>query len=561
MNSSDDDGILQFTIYDYVTSVALLTLSALIGIYYGFMTKQKQNNPNEYLLGSKSIGLFPISISLIVWQISGMTLLGLPVEVYTNGTQQWASIISVIAVGLALHYIYLPVFYASQCTTCFTYLELRFDKHVKNLVSLLYTISMLLFIPTVIYIPAIAFNQVSGINLYVIIVVTCTVCIFYTTVGGLKAVVWTDALQFFMMLAAVFSVIFAGGFVDIWSAAERGKRIIIFDLNPSPFERLSFWSVSIGLTFQMIASICISPTVVQRCLSLPDYSKVKRSLIIFLAGIVLFNLCAHITGLQMYAKYETCDPFLAGLTRKIDQVLPYFVMDVGSGIPGLPGLFIAGIFAAAMSTMSSTLNTLSGTIYEDFLKSHFSGASDKKVSNIMKWIVVILGLILVVLVVLVDKLGQVYELSLILSSVTAGTMLGIFTMGMTCRSANTKGIIAGSIVSVLVVGFAIVGAQNVKVNSMLPLRVDGCNITNVINMDVFNSTQITQATSPILETNTSASEAFWLFRISFMYYAFIGFALVFIVGYPISLMTGKGKHIDDVLLLPYKRISTEYERL
>lgn len=88
-------------------------------------------------------------------------------------------------------------------------------------------------------------------------------------------------------------------------------------------------------------------------------------------GIVLFNVCAHITGLQMYARYETCDPFLAGITRKIDQVLPHFVTDVGSNVPGLPGLFIAGIFAAALSTMSSSLNTLSGTIYEDFLKSRY----------------------------------------------------------------------------------------------------------------------------------------------------------------------------------------------
>lgn len=73
----------------------------------------------------------------------------------------------------------------------------------------------------------------------------------------------------------------------------------------------------------------------------------------------------------MYAKYETCDPFSAGFTKKIDQVLPYFVMDVGGSVPGLPGLFIAGIFAAALSTMSSSLNTLSGTIYEDFVKNQY----------------------------------------------------------------------------------------------------------------------------------------------------------------------------------------------
>lgn len=96
----------------------------------------------------------------------------------------------------------------------------------------------------------------------------------------------------------------------------------------------------------------------------------------------------------------------------------------------------------------------------------------------MKLIVVILGLILIVLVIVVDRLGQVYELSLTLSSVTSGTMLGIFTMGMLCRSANTKGVIAGTIVSVFVVGLAVIGAQNVKVNSTLPMRIDGCNLTD-----------------------------------------------------------------------------------
>lgn len=96
----------------------------------------------------------------------------------------------------------------------------------------------------------------------------------------------------------------------------------------------------------------------------------------------------------------------------------------------------------------------------------------------MKSIVVILGFILIVLVILVDRLGQVYELSLTLSSVTTGTMLGIFTMGMVCRSANTKGVIAGAIVSVFVVGLAIIGAQNAKVDTMLPMRSDGCNYNN-----------------------------------------------------------------------------------
>lgn len=166
----------------------------------------------------------------------------------------------------------------------------------------------------------------------------------------------------------------------------------------------------------------------------------------------------------------------------------------------------------------------------------------------MKIIVVILGLILIVLVILVDKLGQVYELSLTLSSVTNGTMLGIFTMGMVCRSANSKGVVSGAVFSVVVVGFAIIGAQNVKEETMLPMRIDGCNLT-------------TSTTYSMLSSNETSEKPFWLFRISFMYYSFIGFVLVFIIGYPVSLITGKAKQFDEILLLPFKRVSTEYERL
>lgn len=97
----------------------------------------------------------------------------------------------------------------------------------------------------------------------------------------------------------------------------------------------------------------------------------------------------------------------------------------------------------------------------------------------MKTIVVILGSILLFLVFFVEKLGQVYELSLTLSSITTGTMLGIFSMGMVCRSANNKGVISGAIISVFIVGLAMIGAENVKQQKMLPMRSDGCNITEI----------------------------------------------------------------------------------
>lgn len=129
--------------------------------------------------------------------------------------------------------IYLPVFYDLQVTSAFTYLELRFDKFVRSAASLVYALQCIIYIPIVIYVPALAFSQVTGVNLHVITPIICVICIFYTTVGGLRAVVWTDTLQFVLMIGACIAVIVlgissVGGFMEVWEAADRGKRLIFF---------------------------------------------------------------------------------------------------------------------------------------------------------------------------------------------------------------------------------------------------------------------------------------------------------------------------------------------
>jgi Na+/proline symporter len=130
-------------------------------------------------------------------------------------------------------YIYLPVFYELQLTSSFTYLEKRYDRSVRLTASLIYALQMIIYIPIVIYVPALAFGQVTGISLHIISPIICAICIFYTTVGGLRAVVWTDTLQFVMMMFAIVMVIFlgladVGGFSKMWQTAENGGRLIFF---------------------------------------------------------------------------------------------------------------------------------------------------------------------------------------------------------------------------------------------------------------------------------------------------------------------------------------------
>jgi Na+/proline symporter len=129
------------------------------------------------------------------------------------------------------------VFYELQLTSSFEYLEMRFDKSVRLTASFIYAISIIIFVPIVVHVPALAFSQVSGINLHIITLATSLVCVFYTTVGGLKAVVWTDTLQFILMLGAITCVIAlglntTGGFMNVMETAERGGRIVIFKYSP-----------------------------------------------------------------------------------------------------------------------------------------------------------------------------------------------------------------------------------------------------------------------------------------------------------------------------------------
>uniref|UniRef100_A0A182NTY1 Sodium/solute symporter n=1 Tax=Anopheles dirus TaxID=7168 RepID=A0A182NTY1_9DIPT len=548
---------LLFSWFDYTIFALLLLLSTFIGVYFGFVSKIKQNNKKEYLLGGKTMNKFPVSASLIASHISGITMLGVPSEMYSHGTQYWMFIIPAFTVAFLMKNIYLPVFYDLQVTSAFTYLELRFDKFVRSAASLVYAIQCIIYIPIVIYVPALAFSQVTGINLHVITPVICVICIFYTTVGGLRAVVWTDTLQFVLMIGACIAVIVlgiysVGGFMEVWKAADRGERLIFFNMDPDPFVRTSFWTVCLGLTTLWVSGLAVNQGCVQRFLAVPDLKVAKNSLIIFTGGLIFVKSCSCFIGLLIYAKYETCDPFSTHKISKIDQILPYYIMDVGTKIPGLPGLFVSGIFSAALSTMSSVLNTLAGTIYEDFIHHRMPNASEKKASNIMKLLVIALGFLVLGLVFVAERMGQVMHIAISLSGVTSGTMLGMFTAGMISRRVNTKGIISAAVVSMLITGTIMTGAQLNPKPPMLPLRTDGCDASTLANVTTILTGAATQAVVP--------DNIPLIFKLSFMHYSLLGLISFFIVAFVVSALTGGGDISDERLLAPFLRIKDKLEK-
>ncbi|XP_017769089.1 PREDICTED: sodium-coupled monocarboxylate transporter 1-like [Nicrophorus vespilloides] len=540
-----------FSWYDYTLFSMMLILSALIGVYFGFFGKKKQTNATEYLMGGKEMKPLPIAMSLVASHVSGIALLGVPADVYRFGSNYWMSCLAIIPPSIITCLVYLPVFYNLQLTSTYEYLKLRFDTKIRVLASFLYAFGILIYLPIVIYVPAMALAQATEINIHLITPLICGVCIFYTTIGGLKAVVWTDMLQFSITIGAMIAVLYlgtveSGGIASVFQKASSGQLLDI-DFDSNPTKRDTFWAMMIGWSFSNISYLAISQGCIQKFLSVPTFNDAKKTVYYYIIGMMVIKTSTVLTGLIMYAKYYDCDPITAGSIDKPDQLLPYYVMDVAAKIPGLPGLFIAGVFCAALSTLSATMNCIAGTIYEDFVARYMpKDITQKKVSNILKLNVVIIGVVATSLVFVVEHMGTLLPLTVSISSISTGPLLGMFTLGILFPKANSKGALAGAIASLAFSIWIILGSYLYRAWGIVkfipkPASIDGCDF-EVPNFTPINATLIEQ----------QSEEVFVMFRITYYYYTIMTTSVALIVGYGVSLLTRTGDEepVDRRLLSP-----------
>lgn len=202
-----------------------------------------------------------------------------------------------------------------------------------------------------------------------------------------------------------------------------------FDINPTI--RHTIWSQIIGGFVYWIQTNAVSQNMIQRYLALPTLRAGQTALWIFVGGVITLMLLCSYNGLLIYATYQHCDPLTTRLARAKDQLLPLFVMDILGKMPGLSGFFIAGVFSAALSSLSTCLNSMSAVVLEDFFKPFVKRPlSNRAVNWIMRSVVVGVGVLCVALVSVVEKMGTVLQLTMSLEAITNGPLMGIFAMGI-----------------------------------------------------------------------------------------------------------------------------------
>lgn len=490
----------------------------------------------------------PVALSLTASFMSAVTVLGTPAEVYRFGASFFLFLISYVFVVFFTSELFLPVFYRSGITSTYEYLQLRFNKPVRYAATIIYIVQTILYTGVVVYAPALALNQVTGFNLWASVFATGIVCTFYCSLGGLKAVVWTDAFQMVVMIVGFLTVLIqgsnhVGGFNNVLEKAGNGSRLHIVDFDVDPLRRHTFWTITIGGTFTWLGVYGVNQSTIQRCISCKTEKHAKLALYFNLLGLWIIVACAVFSGLIMYSHFKDCDPWTSGVISAPDQLMPYFVMEIFATMPGLPGLFVACAFSGTLSTVAASINALATVTFEDFVKSCFPHLSDKLSTWISKGLCILFGIMCTSMAVVASLMGSVVQAALSIHGMCGGPMLGLFTLGLVFPFVNWKGALGGLLTGItlsfwVAIGSFIYPAPESK-TLPLPLSTEHCVELN-----------ITTTVAPQISSRPVLADTWY--SLSYLYFSAVGCLGCIAAGIIISFLTGKqrGKDIDPLLIRP-----------
>lgn len=536
---------------NHVIFAGMLLVSALIGVFFCF---KGQKNTEEFLMASRSMGTLPMTLSLVASFMSAITLLGTPAEMYVSGTQYIALALSYPFVMGAAAHLYLPVFMRIKITTSYEYLQYRFGKGVRLLSSACFTLQMVVYMSIVVYAPALALEQVTGINVDLACGIIFLVCIFYTTIGGIKAVMWTDTFQAVCMFGSFLAIIIkgnndVGGASVVFDRNYQTGRIQLFNLNPDPRMRHTLWSLVVGGYFTWISIYGINQTQVQRYLTVKKESQAVKAIWWNVLGIgSLLLICAY-GGMVMFALYHDCDPLTTKQVDKKDQLFPLFVLQIMGDYPGVPGLFVAGVFSGALSTVSSGLNSLAAVCLRDFIETGCGVTlSETRATLITKGLAVVFGIIGYLLIFVVKNVGGVLEAALGIFGIVGGPVLGAFTLGMFVPFATNLGAFIGEFTALIFtmwMGFGQTASQLAKSydgatwSPKMPTSIDGCP-------DSWLNYTVTEPRAP-----WENFQHLDLYEVSYMWFSAIACMWCVVVGILVSLIKpGDHRKVDRRLISP-----------
>ncbi|HVD94179.1 MAG TPA: sodium:solute symporter [Vicinamibacterales bacterium] len=488
-----------FSPIDYL--VLLLYLAGIT--VFGMRFKKSQRSVKDYFLGARNTSWIVICLSIVATETSTLTLIGVPALAYgtfprpeQGGTLTYLQVLIGYVIGrFIIARLFLPSYFRGDLLTAYALLERRFGVVTRRVAASMFLVMRALAEGVRVFAASLVLSAVLASSFPGIphlwlwsIVIVGVLTLIYTFEGGIAAVIWTDLIQFVIyiggsILAAYELVHLApGGWTGIMNTARDAGKLQVFSFSRDLTVPFTFWAGLIGGTFLTNASHGTDQLLVQRLLTCRNLRDSQKAIItsgfIVLAQFVLFLGI----GIMLFAYYQHVPR--PPITTN-DEIFPVFIVTT---LPhGISGLVIAAIFAAAMSNLSGSLNSLASTTVLDLYNPLSGGrATDAQLLALSKWCTAAWGIVLILIAIVARGWGSVFTAGLTAASIVYGPMLGAFLLGVLTRRAHTTGVIVGMTMSAL---------------SMLTI--------------------------------------WWTTRLAWTWYVLAGTAICFVVGYGVSVLTGR----------------------
>ena len=472
--------VAEFHTLDWIVLAGYMLAMILLGASF----YKGQKTAKDYFLAGRSMTWIPVGLSLTATIFSAISYMAVPSAIQKYGVVFLVGAPMVFLILPVVNRVFLPFYSRMKLYSAYEYLEYRFDVRVRCVASGIFIVWRICWMATALYAPSLALWAATGgtIDLYVTIIALGVFATVYTALGGMKAVIWTDVIQFAVlfggMILAVAGIVIEvpGGIAAIFrGTAEAGKMSLVAsipEIQPdlALWEKLkayfcvqdqvTLWGVLVSFVVGSLGFYTVDQTMVQRYLSTRDLANARGAFWLKAITGLMISVCLTLLGMSLLVYYNSfpLPSQMAGMDFQSDWKYPYFI---ATAMPaGLAGLLLAALYAATMSSVDSGINSCSAAFMVDFWQRlkygeirptegrGRTGPSERERVVLARIVTVVLGTVVTILACFVGKLGDIVEITNKIVNSFAGPMFSLFLLGMLTRRAQSLGVCAGALLSV-----------------------------------------------------------------------------------------------------------------
>lgn len=445
-----------FTWLDLIVLVVYFIATMGIGGY--FFVRGKSRDTEGYTAAGRSLPGIVVGLSIMATYLSSISFLALPGSAYTGNWNAFVFSLSLpIAAVVAVMY-FLPYYRSRGEVSAYSHLEKRFGPWARLYTGIAYLLMQAVRMGAVMFLMALPLQALLGWDIRVIILITGISVIAYSLIGGIVAIIWADAIQSVILMGGALLCLglmllrMPEGVSQVFEIAAANDKFSLGGFGTSLTER-TFWVVLIYGVFINLNNFGIDQNYVQRYVASKSDAEARKS--VWLGALLYIPVSAvfFFIGTALFAFYVVhADQLPAEYAEQGDRVFPYFIV---SQLPaGVTGLLIAAIFAAAMSTISTSLNSSATILMTDVYKRYLRpDATEKGMMTALYASTLLWGVLGTGIALALIRAEQILDAWWKLQGIFAGGMLGLFLLGMISRRANNPGAVTGVLAGVAVIAW------------------------------------------------------------------------------------------------------------